>query len=142
MMFPKNGKRRKRGDLVGDIDRAFSEYVRLSYAGPNGIVRCFTCPTTGHWKAFDAGHFVDRRHMRLRWDRRNVRPQCPACNRYNDGHHERFARALDSQLGEGTADILERTARQPSARYTRPELEGLLVYYREQVRALKRLRGG
>lgn len=143
MMLPKNGRRRKRSDIVGDLDRAFSQYARLLRAGPNGMVRCITCPTVGHWREFDAGHYMPRRHMVTRWDPQNVWPQCPACNRYADGNHERFKAAIDRMEGQGTAASLEYAVlTTPYTGHNRHELEAILRHVLGKIRLLKRRKGG
>lgn len=96
--------------LVDLLDRAFSELVRLRHANPRGIVQCYTCSALHHWKQLEAGHYVDRDRKATRWDKRNVKPQCPDCNRFADGRREVFARHIDREHGTGTADTLEAIA--------------------------------
>ena len=67
-----------RSKLVKKLDIVFSKYVRLSNADKNGNCTCVTCNNTFYWKEIQAGHFMSRKHYSIRWDERNVKPQCLA----------------------------------------------------------------
>jgi len=60
----------------------------------------------------DAGHFIGRRIQVLRYDERNVQPQCRYCNRfglYGQGEQYLFSQALD-RIERGRAAELMRRA--------------------------------
>ena len=66
--------------LKKELDKWFSLYIRLRYASVDGIVECWTCGKTQHYKRMHAGHFMSRRHHATRWNEENVQVQCPGCN--------------------------------------------------------------
>ena len=84
----------------------FSEYVRRSNADENGIVKCFTCETKGHWKTFDTGHFASRVHTSTFLKLVNCNPQCKYCNMHLNGNLGQYAINLDLKHGAGTAQRL------------------------------------
>lgn len=86
--------------------KIFSEYIRRSHANEFGVVKCFTCETTGHWKEFDAGHFIKVSFKGLKFNENNVKPQCTKCNRFLGGNEGEFAYRLNNEIQEGLADEL------------------------------------
>ncbi len=150
MLLPKRGKRKGRrkdgpggyGPLVAECDRVFSRVVRLSEAGPDGRVVCFTCGTRHPWNGLDCGHYVRRGHFSTRWDRRNVAPQCTTCNRTYGGVPATFAAKIDRRYGAGTAAALRQTAHENAGnRHTRNQLELKLTRLRRELRELMARRG-
>jgi len=94
-------------DLVLELDKWFSLYVRCRYANPHtGMVHCFTCSRYFHYKNMDCGHFLRRGHWKLRFDKDNARAQCHICNRERNGMPEVFEEELRSELGNKIVDGL------------------------------------
>ena len=109
--------------------KAMSEYTRRKNADANGMVKCVTCGIVLHWTEVHAGHYIPEHTCSiLRFDRDNIHPQCPKCNRYHnanlarytlymldkyglefvqnficiDDRHEKVKRTLEEQLGYNT----------------------------------------
>ena len=38
------------------------------------------------WKEADNGHFINRKHMSLRFSETNCNAQCRSCNRFDEGN--------------------------------------------------------
>lgn len=95
-----------RKKLIATLDRWFSKFIRLRDSDSNGICRCITCGKPDHWKEVDAGHFVSREKMVVRYDERNVHAQCYQCNRFKSGNQFEHGKAIDRKYGPGTADTL------------------------------------
>lgn len=111
-------------ELIDEADILVSRYLRLSSADENGNCHCYTCEWVGRWQDCDAGHFIPRANMFMRFDlARNIRIQCHDCNRYKRGNRMIFARNLDAERA-GLSDLLIE--------------ESLLVYHitREEVRQI------
>jgi len=68
--------KRKAWDLM-------SKQVRSSAADHTGRSICVTCGNSDEWRMLDAGHYIhiSKQHP-LSYDKRNVHPQCRACNSY------------------------------------------------------------
>jgi hypothetical protein len=117
-----------RKGLIAKLDRLFSLKVRQGAANQGGWVDCVTCGKSMPWEDSDAGHFVRRGHMAVRWDTRNVHPQCTRCNRFLDGNEGQYALFIIDKYGEETLRellALKKTTRKWSV----PELKELLEQY-------------
>ncbi len=112
------------------LDAEFSKYIRQKYMDDNGEVECYTCFKREHYKRMHAGHFVSRNARATRWDETNVRPQCPACNTFNEGMGWVFGNRLDEEYGEGTAENLE-AQRFSIVKRSPAELQTTFEYYRD-----------
>lgn len=90
--------------------KLFSEYVRRRDAykfSKGNIVKCVTCSCTKTWKEMDAGHFISRSKLAIKFDEKNVNCQCKSCNGpYGSGKQYEHALAIDRMHGPGTAELL------------------------------------
>ena len=123
----------ERQRLKNKLDVAFSIFIRRRFADHAGNVRCYTCGVTKHWKTVDAGHFQSPGKLSTRWNELNVFQQCKKCNGFKSGEQFKFARALDADYGEGTAEEIERLSNQ-MRKYSIQELRDLLKHYQRQNR--------
>ena len=130
-----------RKKLIARLDKVFSQWVRQSCADHRGYVECYTCGRQAHWKTVDAGHFQSRAKYSTRWMCNpedglvNVAPQCRRCNAFRSGEQFRFARRLDADFGEGTAEKIEQMSNQ-TRKYSSEELEALIEVYNRKLRKL------
>jgi len=68
-------------ELTLDLDRVVSRYVRLAAMGKDHKCDCYTCDVRKDWQKMQAGHFISRKQLSLRWDTtNNIRVQCNQCN--------------------------------------------------------------
>lgn len=121
---------------IETLDNIFSEYVRLRDADQYGMIRCISCGKRVHWKQADAGHYVGRGNMNLRYDGINVNAQCVDCNRFKSGNLKKYKRGLIVKHGRYIMNYLE-NKKIDIRQYTEYELELLCSYYRKQIRMLK-----
>ena len=127
--------------LKKELDKFFSLYIRLRDATDEGLCQCITCGKVSHYKkGIQNGHFQSRRFMSTRYDEKNCSSQCVACNMFRGGEQFRFALALDSKYGEGTAQELEFLARL-TVKFTRVDYEDKIRYYKSAVEKLKKEKG-
>jgi len=96
--------------LKKKLDTLFSQYVRRKDADYLGMVNCYTCGVTKHYKEMHAGHFQSRRHISTRWHLTNVKVQCPKCNLFSQGEQYKFGIYLDQREGPGTAEEMRMLA--------------------------------
>jgi 5-methylcytosine-specific restriction endonuclease McrA len=122
--------------LKKDLDKVFSLYIRLRNASKDGIVKCFTCDKTAHYKKMHAGHFMSRKHHATRWNEDNVQVQCPKCNLFGQGEQYTFGKLLDVRIADGTAEELQELSR-TTVKYMRFEYEDMIKHYKEKVNAIK-----
>ena len=83
----------------------------------------------------DAGHYIDRTHLSLRFSEKNVHPQCRKCNRFQNGRLPDYALFLIVKYGKTILEELDYKKRKIT-RFTTKDLE-LLIY--DYVKKLKKL---
>ncbi len=84
-------------DLIKQCDYLFSRLLRQSNANKDGEVECFTCSAKKNWKEMEAGHYVGRSNMLLRFHPFNVRVQCNTCNSLYRGNLKVFESRLKKE---------------------------------------------
>jgi len=102
----------KHGELEHLLDDELSLAIRGGAVRRTGLeaIQCYTCGTYYHWKKMDAGHFIGRANRGVRWDLRNIRPQCTKCNSFEEGQHWKFREHLTEELGLKEVQSLELVA--------------------------------
>jgi len=124
-------------NLITKLDKIFSTYIRMRDADENGVCICIACGKMYFWKLMDAGHFVNRRCMGLRYSETNCQCECRRCNRFDEGNIINFAEGLKKKYGEDVVDKLM-IAKNTSVKYTRFELETMIKYYNQEVKKFKK----
>lgn len=122
-------KKQTRSQLVKKLDTVFSQYIRKSKADKQGFCTCCTCGKKVHWKEIQAGHFMSRKHYSIRWDERNVNPQCVACNVFRYGEQYKYSIFLGKEL----ADVLYLQSKEIK-KYTTDELKELADTYSKMLK--------
>ncbi len=120
-----------RKGLINKLDRIFSEYIRKRDANKKGICKCITCQREFKWNELDAGHFISRKEMSVRWDERNVAAQCQYCNRFRFGEQFKFSMALDKQ-SRGLSKRLYNKSKE-IVKYSMNDLHELVDLYKEKL---------
>lgn len=124
-------------DMVADLDILVSKWVRLSAAEPDGLVKCFTCNDRLLPSELDAGHYITRSCMHLRFDTiRNIRPQCRVDNRAKYGKAAIFGQNLEKEMPGVTEILLEES--RIIYKYTRDELRSLIIEFTQKLRTLQK----
>ena len=122
-------KKPTRSKLVKKLDTVFSQYIRLSNADNNKNCICVTCNKKIFWKEIQAGHFMSRKHYSIRWDERNVKPQCAACNVFRYGEQYKYSLYLGNKLSKQLlAD--SRVIR----KFTDIELQEMIQHYSDKLK--------
>lgn len=121
---------------IETLDSIFSQYVRLRDADQYGMIHCISCGKRINWKYADAGHFVSRRHLSLRFDEKNVNAQCPECNRFKSGNLEKYKRGLIIKHGRFIVDYIE-NKKNEIRQFNDFEIELMCLHYKKQVKILQ-----
>jgi hypothetical protein len=129
--MPRTAKKPTRSKLVKKLDVVFSQYIRLSNADNNGYCTCVTCNKTFFWKEIQAGHFMSRKHYSIRWDERNVKPQCKSCNLFRYGEQYKYSLYLGNNLSK---KLLEKS--RELRKFTNIELEEMIADYSDRLKKL------
>ena len=133
-MKKKSKKIRSLGKLKKDFDSVFSKYIRQKYS-KNGLVQCVTCSTWKEIKYMQAGHYISRTYLSLRFFEKNVHPQCPACNVFKKGCLDEYAIWLIGTYGEGILEELNKK-KYESKKYSRLEYEMFIKIYKDKLKKL------
>lgn len=128
----KKAKKKRRltdGQLKKRVWKEFSVFIRTRNASPDGINRCFTCPTYLHWKELQAGHFVRGRLNASLFDERGCQPQCHRCNIHFQGNVVIYYGAMRELYGQDVIDELIQQNNQ-TKKWIPGELAALLGHYK------------
>ena len=107
--------------LIKKADRVFSKYIRLRDS-EDGFFICCSCGQRKPFEQADAGHFINRRWMALRYDERN---------RFDEGNMVGYTRFMLKTYGEGIVDLLE--SMKTPYKWTDGELEILIKYWKDKL---------
>jgi 5-methylcytosine-specific restriction endonuclease McrA len=116
-------------------DRPFSEYIRRRDSDENGYGKCISCGKIVHWKDADAGHFVNRAHMSLRYDEKNVNLQCRHCNRFREGEMLGYSEGLVKKYGPEVLDYLK-VKKHNICKLGQFEIDLLAKTYKQKIKEL------
>ncbi|MCK4821513.1 recombination protein NinG, partial [bacterium] len=98
------------------------------------------CGIPVHWKKADAGHFIKRQFMSLRFNEKNVSGQCRRCNWLLQGNDINYAKGLVKKYGEGILEQLVSTKNR-TVHMGKFELKHIADYYRMKFNQIKKLKG-
>ena len=121
-------KKSTRSKLVKKLDTVFSQYIRLKDS-KDGIGTCITCGKQDHIKNLQAGHFMSRKHYSIRWDERNVKPQCAGCNVFRYGEQYKYSLYLGNKLSK---QLLADSRK--LVKFTNVELEDMIQKYSQRLK--------
>lgn len=113
--------------LIKELDVLFSQFIRLSNS-IDGFCTCVTCGRVYEWKKIQAGHFMSRQHYSVRWDERNVKPQCYGCNVMQQGRQFEFSKYLGEELSNELYILSKQTRK-----FTEVELEEMIQDYKSRL---------
>lgn len=130
-------KTEKLGALIKKLDVQVSLFVRLSAADQNGTVKCISCDDKLFWSDADCAHFKDRDNMVTRFFHPNLAPACQNCNRFN--HYEHI-KAWEAKLSDVQKAFLDERSHM-MWKFTRPELEEMIIEFTEKVKTLRKEKG-
>jgi len=126
-------------ELEKDLDRIFSEYIRLRDADQNGYVSCITCGSIHYWSdghQINNGHFLPRGRKATRFDETNCHSQCVRCNMYKSGEWDIYEQRLIELYGKEAVEELKLKSRIGGG-YDSYQLKEKILEYREKIKQLK-----
>ncbi|KKN17542.1 hypothetical protein LCGC14_0964670 [marine sediment metagenome] len=133
-------KRKSLSKVKKQFWTVFSIYIRmrdgLLTTGSTEWGLCFTCGKRYHFKMLQAGHFISGRHSSNLFSERGAHAQCYNCNINLKGNTLEYRRGIIKLYGEGADLELENEAKQIK-KYTIPELEDLIIVYKQKIEDLK-----
>jgi len=132
-------KKKKRAPSLAKLRETLwsltSRYVRLSHSR-DGWCRCVTCGITKPWQELHAGHFVPQaRGNAVRYDLRNIAPQCFRCNISLGGNPSAYAVYMLDTYGEAVVRELEQRAH-GTVKFNRADYERMIADITEKLNGL------
>ena len=124
-------KKTSRKKLIEKLDKVFSLFVRLR---DNGV--CYTCGKRGDIKQMQAGHYISRSCMALRWHEANVHCQCYSCNVCKHGDLITYRERLVKDYGQSAIEELE-SKRYITYKHSIEDLEKLIDFYKNAIDKIK-----
>ena len=125
-------RKNKEPNYVADMDKIFQYWVRLRDSMPGGYCRCISC---GQIKSFDqiqAGHYMSRKHMSVRWSPLNCNGECVFDNAYNGDHLIGYRKNLIKKIGEEKVEWLEAESKR-TKKWSNFEIKLLVKYYSKEI---------
>ena len=121
--------------LKNRLDRVFSLWTRLRFAGSGTLVRCVSCKNPLPVKEMQAGHFVSRNYLNTRWHPENVAPQCMQCNVFKSGNLASYAAwGIDRYGPDWPARMVSLS--KVSVKLTRSDLQDSIMDYEQRIARL------
>lgn len=118
--------------MIEKLDQIFSQYIRKRDC-PGGTGRCISCDKVIYFSTCDAGHYIDRRHLSLRFDERNVNAQCIECNRFKNGNLRGYKIGLIEKYGKEIIPQLEQEKR-VITKYSDRDIKELIKFYKDKIK--------
>lgn len=133
-----NKKRISRQSAMRRADTAFSLYIRTRDSQDyDGVMfKCISCGRILPIGQADAGHYINRSHMALRYSEDNVHAQCRRCNRFDEGNAQGYRQGLIEKIGEGKLAIME-AQKYAQHKLTVADLLIIADYYKQKVKELR-----
>jgi len=129
-------KKSKLSTLKKRVWRLASEYNRRKDADTNGNTTCKTCGKFGHWRDFDAGHFIAKGNGNsVYFIDDNIHAQCRRCNSFDEGNKENYYPYMLERYGQERVDELKVMKHQP-LKITREDYAEMEANYKNKIRAL------
>lgn len=129
--------------LVDDLAVLLQKLVRVKAAvheGKNGLIKCVSCGTWGHYKEMQGGHWIERGKQSTKIIEEIINPQCPGCNgfgmKYSTLCRETYRKHMHEMHGEEQCDSWLRLSNQP-AKHFRPDIEDRISETKKLIKELE-----
>lgn len=134
---PKGAKVQKstRSKKIERLDIVFSKFIRRRDCSFT-FGRCISCGKIIKFEDCDAGHYINRKHMAVRFDEHNVNAQCRSCNRFLEGFMQGYRRGLLIKIGEKALELLE-LKMYNTCKISETELDILIDYYKKKLKVIE-----
>lgn len=129
-------KVKSRSQLIKDLDKIFSQYIRLDKTDQYGYGHCVTCGSRGFWKELQNGHYISRGKYPTRWDEDNCHLQDYKCNVVLSGNYIEYTLFMIDRYGRKFVDELKIKSIN-GEKISTPELREKIEYYKNKVNMLK-----
>lgn len=129
-------KKPTKSSLKKKLWKIFSEYIRRRDADLDGNVECVTCGARGHWKNFQAGHFVGGRRNSILYELTNCHVQDYACNVCKYGETLKYLDFMLEKYGQAEVSRL-RSLNEKSVNFSIQDYEEMIDKFKKKLLELK-----
>lgn len=130
-------KKKTVAKLVDDAAVLLQKIRRIEEADSHGYCVCVTCGVYNHWKQMHGGHFLPRNHTYHKLNRKNINPQCVACNTYKS-EAAKIPYTLWMQKTHGEVYVKNMVAtRQIVKKYPRAEILQIIATLKLELKELE-----
>lgn len=120
---------RSRKSSIKEADRVFSLYIRRR-GSTYGYNHCYTCGDYLPIEELQAGHFINRRFLNVRWHPLNVWPQCNICNVEKHGNLVKYKSKLIAQFSELAIEALYDLSHENTGGLSDHEIKNVIDKYK------------
>lgn len=130
-----SNKIQKRSKLITKLDNVFSLYIRLrdSLAYDHKAFRCLACWQVKPFEQADCAHYINRKHMSLRYSEINCNACCRSCNRFDEGNLSGYRYGLIKKYGEEKVLLLE-SMKNEIVKYSTFEIQAFIKFYTGKIK--------
>ena len=122
-------------ELIIDLDRVTSRYIRLRDMEKDGKITCYICERRIKWEKAQAMHYINRQHLGTRFLLSNLKSGCFDCNVTKRGNLIEYAKKLESETPDIVEWLIEQSHTVSSP--TRNELKELLCDFQNKLRMVE-----
>lgn len=137
-----------RSDIIKRLDKLRQTCARYDGAKKikgEWVNTCVTCGKRLPCDKLQGGHFIVRGCHALRWDEKNVSPQCAGCNMFRNGAYIQYSQWFIKRYGLDTfnkyVDTYERWKQGKIPPFKMPELKQIYDEWLEEGRKLEKKTG-
>jgi len=130
-----NGELDSTKELILDLDRVVSRYIRLRDMEKDGKITCYICESRVRWEKAQAMHYINRQHLGTRFLLANLKSGCFDCNVTKRGNLVEYAKKLNAETPDITEWLIEQSHTVSSP--TRNELKELLCDFQNKLRLVE-----
>jgi hypothetical protein len=117
-----------------------SQYIRRRDADEFGMCKCITCGARKHWKDMQAGHWLSRSLLAVKFLEQNINAQCYRCNIHLSGLQDQHGLAIDRKYGQGTTVAIRQKSVE-EVHYTVADYHAMIQVYKTKLDQLPELPG-
>lgn len=122
---------------ITKLDNAFSIFIRLRDRLPNSeMIRCISCGKLVHWKESDCGHYINRKHLSVRFNEQNCNAQCRSCNRFDEGNIAGYTIGLQNKYGYQIVQKLL-LGKSQTVKFSQKEIDELTKFYKQKIKEMQ-----
>ena len=126
--------------IKNTADPVFARLVKMQEMDEHGRAKCVTCGKQLEVWEMDAGHYINRRHLSVRYDPWNVHVQCRKCNGFLEGEKDAYTLYLINRYGKGILEELNRKKNQKRD-YDLIKLKEMVKVWRAEMDKLAVIKG-